>query len=91
MNDPLMTDTETTDTKIPRIRMDVFVGNGKGGTDMSTRYVINREKWMEKQREILPLGTKLTWYRGAGLGTNQYRLDTYGWALLRITYGSIEA
>ncbi len=86
-----MTDTDTTEeTKIPRHRIDLFVANSNGDVDMSTRYVINREKWMEKQRENLPLGTKLTWYRGAGLGTVQYRLDTYGWAILRYTYGKVQ-
>ena len=88
-----MTDTDTTETtevKIPRHRIDLFVQNSNGDVDMSTRYVINREKWMEKQREILPLGTKLTWFRGAGLGTVQYRLDNYGWAILRYTYGKVE-
>lgn len=74
-----------------RHRMELFVPTGNGETVNDIRFVVHRERWMEEQRAILPLGTRLTWYRGAGLGTNQYFLDQTGWALKRITYGTTEA
>ena len=70
----------------PRQRMDLFLIDGDT-VEVKTRYVLNRSAWMDKQAGLLPWGTRLTWYKGEGMGTHQYFLRRDGWDLERVTFG----
>ncbi len=78
-----MTDEET----VERFHLTLFIPTGNNKVETSERYVTDRAAWMEKQIDIQPYGTRLTWHKGDGMGTHQYYLDQTGWALKRVTYG----
>ena len=67
-----------------RLRHTVYV---PGAEDPYDRYVTYRMAWMDRQSEELPVGSRITYYKGEGFGTHQYLLRAdRNWTLERVTY-----
>lgn len=62
------------------------------GEEVSTRYVANLDTWLLRMDKTLPLGTRITVFKGPGMGTWHFVNDwALGFRVERETFGPVNS